>query len=147
MAKAPSKMTLKEVLDIVAQAKTRVEKSDLLRQYDSKALRNLLKFAFDDSIVSAVPKGAPPYEPADEREIRPVDVQRRTKEMGYFVKGGLGPDMMQPKRERMFIRFLETIHPDDAELHILAKDKKFDFKFKGVTKKLVSETFPGLIKE
>ena len=52
--------------------------------------------------------------------------------------------------EKMFMNFLETMHPDDAELHIAAKDKKFSVPtpmFKGVTKKLVKETWPNLIKE
>lgn len=148
--KTATNMTLKEVLDLVAEAPTRAEKSKILLKYDSKALRNLLKAAFDDSIVFKMPKGSPPYEPADTRTVQPANVQRLTKQMGYFVEGGLSPNMMQPKREKMFMNFLETIHPDDAELHIAAKDKKFSIPtpmFRGLTKKLVQETWPKLIKE
>ena len=46
----------------------------------------------------------------------------------------------------MFIRLLESIDPEDAKLIILCKDKEFAGKYKGLTKKLVSDTFPGLIK-
>ena len=46
----------------------------------------------------------------------------------------------------MFIRILETIDPEDANLLIICKDKDLAGKFKGLTKKLVSEAFPGLIK-
>jgi len=148
--KTATNMTLKEVLDLVAAAPSRVEKSKLLLKYDSKALRNLLKAAFDDSIVFKMPKGSPPYEKADLRVVSNAAVQRATKQMGYFVEGGLSPNMLQPKREKMFMNFLETMHPDDAELHIAAKDKKFSVPtpmFKGVTKKLVKETWPNLIKE
>ena len=49
--KTATNMTLKEVLDLVAAAPSRAEKSKLLLKYDSKALRNLLKAAFDDTIV------------------------------------------------------------------------------------------------
>lgn len=150
MANDFSKMTLREVLELAAAAQGRVEKSKVLLKYDSKALRNLLKAAFDDTIVFKLPKGAPPYEAADTRVVTTAAVQRATKQMGYFVENGLAPNMLQPKREKMFINFLETMHPDDAELHIAAKDKKFSIPtplFKGVTKKLVQETWPNLIKE
>lgn len=149
MANEFAKMTLKEVLDLAAEAQGRVEKSKVLLKYDSKALRNLLKAAFDDTIVFKLPKGAPPYEKADLRVVTPAAVQRATKQLGYFVENGISPNMLQPKREKMFINFLETMHPDDAELHIAAKDKKFSIPtplFKGVTKKLVQETWPNLIK-
>ena len=63
--KKATKMTLNEVLDLVAEAPSIAEKSKLLLKYDSKALRNLLKAAFDDTIVFKMPKGVPPYEPAD----------------------------------------------------------------------------------
>jgi len=43
----------------------------------------------------------------------------------------------------MFIDMLEGIHPKDAELLILMKDKKS--LAKGITKKLVEEAFPKLI--
>ena len=73
--KTATNMTLKEVLDLVAEAPSRVEKSKLLLKYDSKALRNLLKAAFDDSIVFKMPKGSPPYEPADIRVVNAAAVQ------------------------------------------------------------------------
>jgi hypothetical protein len=49
------------------------------------------------------------------------------------------------KVESMFIKVLEAIHPKDAEVVIAMKDKKFNGKYKGLTKKLVSDAFPGLI--
>jgi hypothetical protein len=40
---------------------------------------------------------------------------------------------------------LEVIHPRDAELVVAVKDKKLTGKYRGLTKKLVQETFPTLI--
>jgi hypothetical protein len=44
------------------------------------------------------------------------------------------------------------VHPKDAEVLILMKDKKLIYKnntahYKGITKKLVQEAFPNLIKD
>jgi hypothetical protein len=46
----------------------------------------------------------------------------------------------------MFIKILEGIHPDDAALVIKMKDKELEGVYKGITKKLVQEAFPGLIR-
>ena len=55
--------------------------------------------------------------------------------------------MMAPKREKMFIGMLETVHPHDAPLLIAMKDKRFQGLYKGVTKLAVQEAWPSLIKE
>ena len=52
----------------------------------------------------------------------------------------------------MFINILENIHPKEGELLIKMKDKKLiksnnSAYYSGITKKLVEETFPGLIRE
>jgi hypothetical protein len=51
---------------------------------------------------------------------------------------------MKPlKREGLFLNLLESLNPEEAELLIAAKDKKM--KSKGITKRLVNDTFPGLL--
>jgi hypothetical protein len=45
----------------------------------------------------------------------------------------------------MFIDCLESLHPDEAELVILMKNKKLAGKYKGITKALVAEAFPSII--
>jgi hypothetical protein len=50
------------------------------------------------------------------------------------------PQMRPIKRETLFIEFLESLDPDDAELIIGMKDKKLPFR--GLTKKTVCEAFP-----
>ena len=49
------------------------------------------------------------------------------------------------KRESMFLEILESIHPSDAQVFIDAKDK--NLKYKGLTKKLVMDAFPNLIRQ
>jgi len=44
----------------------------------------------------------------------------------------------------MFIQILEGLHPLEAELLILVKDKKLSDKYK-VTKEIVSEAYPDII--
>lgn len=137
-------LTIHEMLVRVGEKKTREEKINELREYNSLALRDVLKGAYDDSIQFLLPSGAPPYKEASE-ESPPNRLSRSTKQFRYFVVGGPGENMPQTRVETMFIRLLESVHPDDAKLIIAMKDKKVAGLYKGVTKKLVSEAFPGLI--
>ena len=52
--------------------------------------------------------------------------------------------MMKPKRERLFIELLESIHPKDADLVVSMIAKK---SIKGINRKLIDEAFPGLLKD
>lgn len=144
-------LMIHEVLEKVAEAQTKQEKIEILRQNNSLALRDVLRGAFDDMIEFILPKGAPPFNVDD----APVgytssSLQRQTKKFRYFVKGGPGEQVQPSRRERMFIEILESIHPKEAELIIRMKDKKLietnKAHYKGLTKNLVKEAFPNLIK-
>ena len=68
---------------------------------------------------------------------------RAKADMFYnFVKGG-NDGLNKIKRESMFIGLLETLHPSEADLLILVKDKLLGTKYK-ITKELVSEAYPDI---
>lgn len=48
------------------------------------------------------------------------------------------------RRENMFIQLLQGLHPLEAEIMCLVKDKKLQTKYK-ITKELVSEAYPDII--
>ena len=133
-----------EILDQVDKAKTKQEKVDLLKKYDSTALQNVLVGTFDNRIVWNVPEGVPPYTPADEF-MQASTFQKQLNQLRYFVKGGQGDNLLKVKRETMFIRLLETIHPKDALIVLAMVAKKLPVK--GLTKALVKEVFPKLIND
>jgi hypothetical protein len=68
---------------------------------------------------------------------------KQTRKFNDLIKGGPGDTLPAFKREQIFIRLIEMIHPKDAEL-ILAMVAKKQLA-KGLTKKLAQEAFPGLI--
>ena len=137
-------VTLHEIFTEVGKAKTREEKIEVLRSYNELYVRDVLKGAYDDSIQFLLPKGTPPYEPAPE-ENPPTHLKRMTKRFKYFVHGGPGETISKLKVESMFISVLEGVHPDDAKIVCLMKDKELAGVYKGLTKKLAAEAFPGLI--
>lgn len=134
-----------EILEKAAMAKTRADKIAVLQQHkECWALKDILRGSFDDSLDFNLPKGSVPYEPAPE-ESHPANLLNQNKKFRFFLKGGQGDSMPKVKREKIFLDMVETIHPKDAELVCAMINKKL--KVKGITKKLVQEAYPGLIKK
>lgn len=135
-----------EVLEKAAEASSRKEKVAILQQYNTLALRDILKGSFDDSIQFILPEGTPPYREDDAPYGYTMSsLQQQTKKFRYFIKGGPGENLPAIKRERMFIEILESVHKGEAQLVLLMKDKKMNGVYKGITKKLVQEVWPRLI--
>ena len=139
-----SRLLLSEILRKVSNAKTKKEKIDLLRKHNTPALRQLLIWNFDESVVSMVPEGEVPYTPND----APVGTDHTRLEQEYrgfyrFVKGGQDR-LPSLKRESMFVQLLEGLSAEEAELVCLVKDKKLSTKYKRITKTVISEAFPHI---
>ena len=134
-----------EILELAAKAPNRVEKQQVLSDNNCLALRDIVKGAYDDSIeFSLLPKGTPPYTPAENPSASLMD---KSTTLRYFVKGGPGEKLPQTKREVMFIELLESIHPKDAQLVLWVKDKQLAQKYKGITKKLCQGVWDNLIRK
>jgi len=132
-----------EVIDAARKARLKEDKIKILRENESWALKDILRGTYDDTIQWLIPNGKPPFTPA-EGHNSPSSLLRQNKQFTYFVKGGQGEKMMKAKREKIYIALLESIHPKDADLVISMISKQ---KIPYVTKNMVSEAFPGLIKE
>tara|TARA_A100000172_G_scaffold26250_1_gene15337 strand:+ start:5273 stop:5740 length:468 start_codon:yes stop_codon:yes gene_type:complete len=138
------RLLISEVLRKVSNAKTKEEKAKLLNKHNSQALRSLLIWNFDDSVISMLPEGDVPYTPND----APVGTDHTRLEQEYrglyrFVKGG-ADKLPSLKRESMFVQLLEGLSAEEAELLVLVKDKKLTSKYKRITRSTVAEAFPNI---
>lgn len=138
-------MRVDDILKRVAEAKTRKEKIEVLHTYNHRGLRDVLKGAFDDTVEFNLPSGAPPYTPGSDHAFGST-LLKQSKKFKYFVKTPQRPKA-NAKVETIFIQMLESLHPEEAQIVVWMKDKDLSGKYKGLTKKLVSEAFPGLIIE
>lgn len=141
--KLPPDQLVSEIIQRVSNAKTRDEKIQILRHYDSPALRSVLIWNFDDAVQSAVPEGEVPYTPND----APIGTEHSKlihewRKFNYFVKGI--NEIAQTKRESMFIQMLEALHESEAELMCLVKDKQLHKRFK-ITKVVVQDAYPDIV--
>ena len=133
-----------EVLEEAGKILKRDERIKFLQLNKSPGLTDILRIQYDDTIVSALPTGAPNYRQDDApKDYQYTILNKAYTQFKYFFKGPIANDMNPLKRESLFLNLLETLHVDEAELLIAAKDKKL--KCKGITKKLVRDAFPNLI--
>ena len=69
--------------------------------------------------------------------------RREYKHFYHFIKGG-NDSMKNIRRETMFINVLEGLHPLEAEILTLVKDKRLGEKYK-ITKDIVSKAYPDIV--
>ena len=131
----------------------------------------LMIWNFDETAISVLPPGDVPY--GNTREDNSVtgtlsdkinDAVGKMSEIGSnslgsqdqgkasirkeytkfynFLKGG-NDKLNSLRRETMFINILEGLHPLEAEILILVKDKKLTDKYK-ITKEIASAAYPQI---
>ena len=120
-----------------------MEKIAELKRYRDDSLTAILIWNFDSSVISAVPEGVVPYK---ENEV-PIgtdhtSLRREWKNLFHFIKGG-NDSLSALRRETMFIQMLEGLHPEEAKIICLVKDKNLTEKYK-LTQDIVAEAFPDI---
>ena len=167
----PSNPFAFEVFELVSKQKSDAKKSEILKQYGHDSVKSLLIWNFDESVMSLLPQGLVPYASVGKQNVvsgnlsdniaRSVEMmselnsnsigsqdQGRTsirKEFTYFynfVKGG-NDRLSSRKRETMFINILEGLHPLEAEILMLVKDKKLQTKY-NISKNNAEQAFPDI---
>ena len=161
-----------EILDVVSKQRSKEKKVELLKKYEEMSLKMVLIWNFDQSVVSALPEGEVPYSQYDEQtttsgtlstklteDIRRMHetgsfslgvsdkqgrttIRRESKNFYHFIKGG-NPGMSNIRRESMFINLLQGLHPLEAEIICLIKDKKLTDKY-NLTQEIVAEAYPDI---
>jgi len=132
-----------EVIVEAGKKRSKAEKVECLKQNESWALKDILRGTYDDAVQWLVPEGTPPYTPNKE-ESTPSNLIRQNTQFRYLVDSPDSRKVLKAKRENIYIRLLESIHPLDAEIVIKMVSKK---SIKGISKAVVQEAYPGLIQK
>jgi len=141
--KLPPNPFIHEVLELVNKQRSKAKKVEVLKEYETDALKTIFIWNFDDTVVSMIPEGQVPYK---ENEV-PVgtdhtSLRREFKHLYNFVKGG-NDSLSSLRRETMFIQILEGLHPEEAKILCLVKDKALQSKYK-INRDIVSEAYPDI---
>ena len=167
----PANPFIFEVLNLASKQRSNVKKVEVLQKYEHPSLKALFIWNFDESIISVLPPGDVPYAATSEQNSfsgtlseKIEDAVSKMSEMGSnslgsqdqgrstirkeyqkfynFIKGG-NDGLSSLRRESMFINILQGLHPLEAEILCLVKDKKLDTKYK-ITKEIVVESYPDI---
>ena len=161
-----------EVLSLITKQRSKAKKIEVLKRYEHPSLKAILIWNFDESLRSALPEGEVPYTGFEEQassngtlstkiteEVRRMHetdsfsmgssdknghttIRREFKHFYHFIRGG-NDAMSAVRRETMFINILEGLHPLEAEIVCLVKDKKLEDRYK-ITKEIVAEAYPDI---
>lgn len=160
-----------EVLELVSSQRSNAKKVELLKRYEDLSLKAIFIWNFDESLISALPVGDVPYASTGEQNSfsgtvsdKVRDAVGKMEELGSnslgmndqgqttirkeykmfynFIRGG-NDGLSSLRRETMFINMLQGMHPLEAEILILVKDKRLGEKYK-ITKEIVAEAFPDI---
>ena len=157
-----------EVFDVVSKQETNAGKVKALQKYEHDSLKALLIWNYDDSVVSLLPPGEVPYSSMEDEQNTTgtlstrIDQQvstlahhqttnvnqghttlrREWTKLYNFIKGG-NDTLNGLRRETMFIQLLQGLHPLDAEILCLIKDKDLESKY-NIPKKSVIQAYPDI---
>jgi hypothetical protein len=167
----PANPFIFEILNLASKQRSNVKTVEVLKKYEHIALKSVFIWNFDESIISALPQGDVPYSAVNEQDSfkgtlseKIVDAVGKMEELGSnslgsqdqgrssirkeyqrfynFIKGG-NDTLSSLRRETMFINVLQGLHPLEAEIVCLCKDKKLQTKYK-ITKENVAEAYPDI---
>ena len=161
-----------EVLHLASKQRSKAKKIEVLKRYEDPSLKALFIWNFDETVISVLPQGEVPYTGYDDQtsysgtlstriseEVRKMHetssfslgttdkqghttIRREYVNFYHFLKGG-NDAMNNIRRETMFINILEGLHPLEAEIITLIKDKNLESKYK-ITKEIVTEAYPDI---
>ena len=165
----PTNPFVHEVLELASSQRANARKVEALKKYEEDAVKVILKWNFDDNIVSAVPEGEVPYGEEEDQLVysgslseniakeaaggdsataQDMDGRGRTtlrrewKNLYHYVKGG-NDQLSRTRREMMFINLLRGLHPKEAEIIVLVKDGRLEEKYK-ISKQNVIDAYPTM---
>ena len=158
-----------EILELASKQRSSAKTVEVLKTYEHDSLKTIFIWNFDETVISLLPEGDVPYANAEEQTVysgtlsenlskeaaggesatgQDLDGRGRTslrreyQNLYHYVKGG-NAGLNTIRREMMFINLLTGLHPREAEVLILTKDKKLTNKYK-ITFENVKEAYPDI---
>ena len=157
-----------EVFSVVSKQRSNAKKVEALQKFEHDSLKAIFIWNFDDSVISLLPPGEVPYSSLKDEQntsgTLTTNINQQANTMRFndttnanqghttlrrewtklynFIKGG-NDSLNGLRRETMFIQILEGLHPLDAEILCLTKDKKLQTKYR-ISRENVEQAYPDI---
>ena len=168
----PSNAFVFEIFDLITKERSKSRRVQALRKFEHPSLKALFIWNFDETVISALPPGDVPYASVGEQDaysgtvsgtvtdaVKKMEelksnslgsqdqgqssIRREFKKFYNFIKGG-NDGLSNLRRETIFINIVQGLHPREAEILCLVKDKKLEEKYKAITKEIISQAYPDI---
>ena len=158
-----------EILELASKQRSKAKKVEVLQGYEHHSLKAIFIWNFDDTVISMVPEGEVPYGDIEDQSVYSgslsenlekemkggesatgqdldgrgkTSLRREWQNLYHYVKGG-NDSLNKTRREMMFINLLRGLHPKEAQVVCLVKDKVLQTKYK-ITKDIVETAYPDI---
>jgi hypothetical protein len=165
----PTNPFIFEILELASKQRSNAKKVEVLKTYANDALKAIFIWNFDETVVSLLPEGEVPYGDVKDQNVYSgtlsdnlsreamggesatvqdlqgrgrTSLRKEYQNLYHYVKGG-NNTLSTIRREMMFINLLQGLHPKEAEVLVLTKDKHLTNKYK-VSFENVKEAYPDI---
>ena len=133
---------ISEILSKISKEQDPVRRESMLAaQIKNNGVIQILRLAYDHTLVFNLPEGDPPYKPCDYLDQQSM-LYNSLKTMYLYINEG-NPKVPTAKKEKLFINMLESLDPEDAKLLLAVKAKRLPYD--NITEELVRKIFPNLL--
>ena len=168
----PSNAFVFEIFDLITKERSKSRRVEALRKFEHPSLKALFIWNFDETVISALPPGDVPYASVGEQDaysgtvsgtvtdaVKKMEelksnslgsqdqgqssIRREFKKFYNFIRGG-NDGLSNLRRETIFINIVQGLHPREAEILCLVKDKKLEEKYKAISKEIISQAYPDI---
>ena len=158
-----------EILELASKQRSKAKKVEVLQEYEHNSLKSIFIWNFDETVISMIPEGEVPYGDIEDQSVYSgtlsenlekemkggesatgqdldgrgkTSLRREWANLYHYVKGG-NDSLNKTRREMMFINLLRGLHPKEAQIVCLVKDKVLQTKYK-ITKDIVETAYPDI---
>lgn len=158
-----------EILELASKQRSKAKKVEVLQEYEHISLKSIFIWNFDETVISMIPEGEVPYGDIEDQSVYSgtlsdnlekemkggesatgqdldgrgkTSLRREWANLYHYVKGG-NDSLNKTRREMMFINLLRGLHPKEAQIVCLVKDKVLQTKYK-ITKDIVETAYPDI---
>ena len=165
----PTNPFIFEILELASKQRSNAKTVEVLKTYETDALKAVFIWNFDETVVSLLPEGEVPYGDVNDQNVYSgtlsenlsreanggeaatvqdlqgrgrTSLRKEYQNLYHYVKGG-NNNLSTIRREMMFINLLQGLHPKESEVLVLTKDKKLTDKYK-ISFENVKESYPDI---
>ena len=156
-------------MELASKQRSKAKYVEVLREYVHNSIKSIFIWNFYETVISMIPEGEVPYGDIEDQSVYSgtlsdnlekemkggesatgqdldgrgnTSLRREWANLYHYVKGG-NDSLNKTRREMMFINLLRGLHPKEAQIVCLVKDKVLQTKYK-ITKDIVETAYPDI---